>query len=344
MYLQCDERNPDLQLSFRARGRFSSDGWLLAGLIVVISAVILALAGITFFLTEHVRVVSLRQNQTKAIYLAQAGVMQAIYDFRTSASGNGFTPGTYDAVPGDSGAPGLGDDDVFILGGQGADFLLAAMIPATLGSTNSNPGGGCSGGTSRNRLESWTLRNVRLDSAISFSQIIVTWNAQTAGQGVVRLDFNGISADWTAPGCNPVASGVPIPVPTQTINAGSSWGTNRVWFATSTMGGQTWIEIAFVMDDNPNPPSTRRARFVVGNHTASSASFTIKSIGEVRSNSFPFTVWRRLQAEYRLNDADTNVSDLQELGKITTDTALLIAPPVPADERPGYKELAQRQP
>ena len=319
-------------------------GWLLVGLIILISAVILALAGITFFLTEHLRTISLRQNQTKAIYLAHAGLMQAIYDFRTSAGGNGFTPGTYDAVPGDAGAPGLGDDDVFIIGGEAADFLLAAMIPATLNLTNANPGGGCGGGTPRNRLEGWTLRNVRLDSAISFNQVIVTWNAPTAGQGVVRLDFNGNAADWTAPGCNPFASGVPIPVPTQTINAGSFWDTNRVWFATDTMGSQAWIELAFVMTDNPNPSSTRRARFVIGTPTASSASFTIKSIGEVRSSSFPFTTWRRLQAEYRLNDADTNVSDLQELGKITTDTALLIAPPVPADERPGYKELAQKQP
>lgn len=325
--------------------RQSSAGWLLVGLIVLISAVLLALVGITFYLTEHLRTTSLRQNQTRAIYLAQAGVMQAIYDFRFNAGGNAFTLGTYDAVPGDAGAPGLADDNVFILGGRAADFLLAAMIPSTFATASE---GGC-GGAFRHRLNNWTLRNV-VTTSISFTQMAVSWSPVGAGEYVVRVYLNGTGAgtfDWpsSALSCGSAitgASGTTLTLnSTQTIPSATFWGTNRIVFATTNMNTKTWIELAFSLTDG----STRRVRFVPGIPTTSSANFTIKSIGEVREGAFPFSMWRRLQAEYRLNDDDTNVSNLQEVGSIVTDGNLVVAPAVPAaDERPGYRELPQQTP
>ncbi len=330
--------------------RLAREGWLLVVFIILISTVILALAGVTFFLTAHLRTTSLRQNQTKAIYLAQAGVMRALYDFRSSST-PGFLLGEYNSTTGARGAIGsFPTEDVFILGGQAADFLLAAMIPASLVSTNSNPfAGSCAGGT-RNRLDSWTLRNVLLSNVapggmpIAFNQVIVTWDNPLAGEGVVRLDLNGDGFDWHAPCATPQASGVAITLPsTQTLNSGAFWSSNRMWFVTNTMSSHAWIEMAFVMTDTP--ASTRRARYLIGNGIGSSGSFTVKSIGEVRKGAFPFTVWRRLQAEYRLNHDDTNVTNLQEIGNLTADPTLWIAPAAPiADQRPGYKELTQRSP
>jgi len=112
------------------------------------------------------------------------------------------------------------------------------------------------------------------------------------------------------------------------------------------MGNKDWIELAFIMRADG---SVRRVRFLPLNHTGSSASFTIKSTGEVRQGAFPFifpsVVRRRLQAEYRLNDDDASVGNLQEVGNLITDTALLLTPAVPAaDERPGYQELSQFSP
>ncbi len=318
----------------------SPGGWLLVGLIVLISAVVLAMAGTTSLLTEHLRLINLRRHQTQAIYLAQAGIMQAIYDFRFdgpgSVDGQNIRLGEY-PVPADTGAPGTSDDDVFILGGEAADFLLIAMIPGSLATTNA--GGSC-GSVARHRLENWTLRNVLQSSTppdgmpISFSQMAVSWNPVGPGEGPVRIDLGGSSADWRSAGCAPVASGVPIPLPQQTIVPGAPfWGTNRVWFATTTMHTKTWIELAVTLSDG----SIRRARFLPANPTGSSASFTIKAVGEVRRGQFPFVAWRRLQAEYRLNDADPNVSNLQEIGRIASD-------PSPVGERPGFRELSRKQP
>ena len=333
------------------RASASSRGWLLIGLIVLISTVAIAFAAFTLLLTEHLRVASLRQNQTKAIYLAQAGIMQAIYDFRQTGGGVGFLLGEY-PVPADTGTIGsYADDDVFILGGQAADFLLAAMIPATWATA-----GICGGALNRQVLQNWTLRNVLLTSSatpsppdnlphgmpVVINQLQITWSPDN-GERVYRVDLMGTTANYTS--CTGTPSGGIITV-NQTV-APNSQGSNRIWFSRRTtensppsllMNNKSWIEIRCIMTDG----SVRRVRFLPATPTASSASFTIKSVGEVRKGAFPFSVWRRLQAEYRLNDSDTNVSDLQEVGKITADLAL---PALPSNEqRPGYLELSQKQP
>ncbi len=334
--------------------RQSRRGWLLVGLIVLISAVILALAGVTFYLTEHLRVTSLRQNQTKAVYLAQAGIMQAIYDFRFNTGGNGFLLGEY-PVPNDTGILGsYADDDVFILGGQAADFLLADMISGTW-----TTGRICGGANNRQILRDWTLRNVLLTASASptppdnlpdgmpvvIDALQISWNPDN-GEVVYRVDLIGNAADYNDGACAGTPSGGTIDV-NQTVNPNSQ-GSNRIWFSRRTtesappsllMSNKSWIEARFLMTDG----SSRRVRFVPADPASSTANFTIKSVGEVRKGVFPFSTWRRLQAEYRLNEADPG--DLQQPGNITSDDALLLAPATPVeDRRPGYHELTQRSP
>ena len=315
----------------------SLGGWLLVGLIVLISAVLLALGGLAFLLTEHLRVTSLQQNQTKAIYLAQAGVMQAIYDVRFSTGGNGFIPGTYDAVPGDAGVPGLADDDVFILEGVPADFLLANMIPALLDQQNAF------GLQNRDRLRSWRLRNVRADAAIRIDYLTVSWPALPASppaagtEEVARVEIDNARVWPTSGSVSCVPNGTKIDIANVTIPAATERVNNTVYFCTggaqSQMPNKAYIELKFWMSDN----TTRLVRYTPALATRS-GSFTIKSVGEVRQGVFPFVMRRRLQAEYRLNQA--NPTDLQQPANITSDLGLLIAPSVPAgDQRPGYQEL-----
>ena len=330
--------------------RHPHSGWLLAGLIVLVSAVILALAGVTFYLTEHLRSTSLRQNQTKAIYLAQAGVMQAVYDFRTTAGGNGFGLGEY-PVPTDTGTIGsYADDDVFQLGGQAADFLLVSMIPGTW-----FPAGICGGSANRQRLQDWTMRNVLITDSTTptppdglpdglplvIDTLQISWEPDN-GERVFRVDLMGGSADYSD--CAGTPSGGTIDV-NQTVAPLTEGAINRIWFSRrvsepNLMSSKNWIQIRLTMTDG----SVRRVRFVPLNPTTSTANFTMKSLGRVRKGPFPFGVWRRLQAEYRLNDDDVTM-DFQEVGNVTSDTALLLAPSAPASEqRPGYAELSQASP
>ena len=329
----------------------SRDGWLLVGLIVLISAVILALAGVTFYLTEHLRSTSLRQNQTKAIYLAQAGVMQAIYDFRFDDPGIGgtdncFRLGEYNAATGAIGS--FPNDDVFILSGKAADFLMANMIPGILDT------GALGGVGTRDRLRGWSVQNVLCSLpaglTVRIDWITVSWANAVAPptEGVIRIEIPAGTRVWPQAGAvsAPQASGTRLditntPVPVNTARSGVIWfTTNGVMTNAST---KLPVDVTFEMSDHNTPTATppnwslRMGRYTAPTAlTGRSGSFTVKSAGEVRRGRFPFTVWRRLQAEYRLNDADT-ATDRQEVGTIESD-------PSPVASRSGYRELTWKTP
>ncbi len=262
-------------------------GWLLVGLIILISAVILALVGVTFYLTEHLRITSLRQNQTKAIYLAQAGVMREFYNFR-SGNGVSLTETTVTAGP----APGTADDDVYQISGPQADFLLVNMRGNITFPTNNL----C--GAPRERILGWSLRNVRGagQGAIRIDWVRVNWSPD-GGEGVLRIDLNA-NTIWAAPCNNPAGINTNIAIPNQTLPARTRWdgSRNRVWFTSSAMDAMDWIDIIFVMSDG----SERVSHYDLVSVADSSADFTLRSVGTVRRGAFPFSVWRRLLVDYRL--------------------------------------------
>ncbi len=274
-------------------------GWLLVSLIVLVSIAIIALIGISFFLTEHFRVTSLRQNQTKAIYLAQAGVMQAIYDFRSNA---GISLGEQTVAAGP--AAGTSDDDVFILGGQMADFFLVNLKPARFVS-------GTVCGISGRRLQDWPLRNVVAapPTSLTATTMSAAWG-NDLGERIMRIDLNtAANTVWWAPGCQTctaacqgVPAGTLLNITDQTIGAWPArWNQNRIWFSGgAAMASKPWVEITFNLSDG----TSRTARYEPA-FAGRSADFTIKSVGEVRRGAFPFapfplTPWRRLQAEHRI--------------------------------------------
>ncbi len=278
--------------------RQSRCGWLLVGLIVLVSAVILALAGITFFLTEHLTVTSLRQNQTKAIYLAQAGIMQAIYDFRR---GTGITLRSY-KVDDPTTTPGANDDQ-FILqpilsGNTQADLLLMS----TRGNiTVPFPQSNFCGAISRDRFQGWTVRNVQASGGTSLvvASFKVNWDVGT--EGILRLDLNGTSVDWQDATCagfpkDTAISLASVPVANRTLNPGTRWPTNRVWFTSAAMDSKAWIDITFIMSDG----FSKTVHWDSTNAANSTADLTVKSVGEVHAGFFPFVLWRRVSARYRV--------------------------------------------
>ncbi len=286
---------------------------------------ILALAGITFFLTEHLRSVSLRQNQTKAIYLAQAGVMQELYDFR-SGNGVSLTEVTVTAGP----PAGTAGDDVYRVSGPEADSLLVNLraIPVPI----SFPTGSLCSGT-RDVMQRWTMRNVRGggQGAIRVDQMRVAWSPD-GGEGVLRIDLNGTSSDWTSPCGAPAGNGALINIPNQTLNPGARWPTNRIWFTSSAMEAKDWIEVTFIMR-LPGDGSQRVAHLDPQDAQQTTADFTLRSQGTVRIGAFPFSVWRRLSAEYRICRSVSGTSCDAE-GEERTQEGQLI----------NWQELAQQTP
>jgi len=292
-------------------------------------------------LGEHLRTISLRRYQVKAVALAQAGIMRAVYDVRLNSGGNCLTLGEYPVseTPGTSGGAG---DNVFILGGKAADFLMANMIEAIV-STNSLRGVG-----SRDRLRAWSVENVLCGNAppgglpVQVTHIAVAWANPAAGEGVIRIEIPAGTRIWPASGTAsaPQPSGTLLDVTDTTIPPDAA-RTGVIWFSTTGVltGSTKWpIDVTVQMSDHAADAPNRSLRIgrYAGALSERSGSFTVKSAGEIRRAPAPFTVWRRLQAEYRMND-DDGTTNIQEIGNLTSD-------PNAAAGRPGYHELTWKTP
>ena len=88
----------------------SSEGWLLVAFIVVLTFVFVVLGGLVYALTEHRRYLSSQLNDARARYLAQACIMDALYDYTATGAIDPNETWTIEAGP----AAGQGDDDVCI--------------------------------------------------------------------------------------------------------------------------------------------------------------------------------------------------------------------------------------
>jgi len=266
-------------------------GWTLVLLIVILSSAFVAMAGSSLALSESRRVTSLRQNEIRAFYLAQAGIMRAIYDFRSG----GVLTGEHVVEAGP--APGTDDDDVFIIGLIPTDDVGVDMSNAKI----VQPGGGeklC--GVSRDRLQSFKIKNTGSDP-VTITHMIVTWEPVMAGEGVIRIDLSSSGADWASPGCAPVAAGTPIDIePDRTLGSSPPHFNVRVWFATTNMETKEYIEVTFLMADG----SQVSGRFDPDESGQSGTRYRVSSTGEARRGAFPLVSWRTLEAEYQLDDPE----------------------------------------
>ena len=273
----------------------------------------MALATIWLLLVEHRQAVSHIENHTEAVYLAQAGVMQAIYDLKRGA---GVALRAYN-VNNPGGAAPSATQDAFILGcvscgvtpALQSDYFLVNMTVAGASAVSPQP---CGGGTS-DRFSNWPVNNVLAAGGLTSTvdQIQVTWPSP-GSERVTRIMLNGAYVT----SCISVKSGIAINVTNTSIAPMGVWpaSNNQVWFNSSgTMGAKASIDVTFIMTDG----SSRTAHYDLATSTNRSADVTIKSIGEVRTGNFPFLVWRRLQAEYRVGTALNSAGRLLSYQELT---------------------------
>jgi len=100
-------------------------GVILLTTVLLIIVASISIYGVTVFIVERLAASSTRAAQLETVYLAQAGIQQALYDFRNhDMSGNGYFS--------------LGQMDIdshrsFVIGGNPADLLLVDTSQAVLG-------------------------------------------------------------------------------------------------------------------------------------------------------------------------------------------------------------------
>lgn len=248
--------------------------------------------------------------------------MQAVYDFRESSGGIGFSLGTSIVTDG----PGA-DDDVFVLERTGEhDVLLANLKPATLPSASSL----CS--ASRHRLTGWRLRDVQLGVGITIQAVAVDWGSpDDLTERVIRIELGGAQR-WPLPvgTCGSLARDAFQTLPAAfAIAAGSVATGNVIWFSntnfrTPVSGGsgtlaKPWVDLKFQMSDG----SVRVARFV-NTMADRDARFTVTAVGRAGQGPFPFVMCRRLQADYEIcgavstpSQCDGNTDERERTGNLT---------------------------
>ena len=237
-------------------------------LIVFVS---IAVLGVSTFIYQR-----LSQNETKSIstrclYLAQAGIHRAIYDYRRrDQSGNGYF--------------GLGQTDIdtnnhFILSADAGQLLMVNTSNAAIGPTGGPP-------ADRNkRLLNITLQKATNTLNISIDQMVVTWNNALL---LHRVRIGGSNV-WDSP---PPLNDLPSPAAFNINNVNfNSTGTIRLNYLefsgnmatapTIPPGSPLTITIQFIMTDG-----TSRALTAFQNGTdLDNFIFTVNSEGRVTGSN-----------------------------------------------------------
>ncbi|MBI3011172.1 MAG: hypothetical protein HYY58_01590 [Candidatus Omnitrophica bacterium] len=275
-------------------------GWTLVALIVLLAVALITLAGIGSGVAEGMRGGLLNVNQTKAVYLAYAGVMDAIASYQAARGGNAYTLGE---------VPVVAPSEVFIrpLTSPQRDFLLVDMSPASL--RYDSP--------TQARLINWRLRNVGPASpGVTMTKLVVAWTqtsiSQEKSEWVTQVSFGPLlpSCTWTGK----ARSGEEIDIPDCALSTNNLIGSTQMFFNRGDIALRLpmTVTIRFIMGDATAPsgcvgapPASeadpllencqRTAQFVSGGPRV--GLFTVRSIGEVREP--PFTARRSVRAEYR---------------------------------------------
>ena len=302
-------------------------GWLLVSLIVLMMILSITFIGIVRLLVEHIRTTGLRSLETKAYYLAQAGAMEALYDYRDSSDGlNAFDLGTDVVVEDD---PSSANDDSYRLLAQAGDGLLVNMKSARF-VTSSIPSS-CTGST-RDRFTTWRLRNAIGTGSVVIDQVAVDWSPVLAGERVSCINFNGNKVWPTgATNCSSSPNGTANQwldlSPNFTVAAGGGVINNTVWFTTTGFRQaatesttKDYIDFKFLMTDG----TTRTARFVntVANRQA---QCSLTAIGRALRGPLPFGVCRRVWVAYDICSAAVLRTDCETTGQETRATGRLAA-------------------
>ncbi|MBI2495964.1 MAG: hypothetical protein HYW10_05315 [Candidatus Omnitrophica bacterium] len=287
-------------------------GWTLVALIVLLAVALIALAGVGSGVAEGLRAGLVRVNETKAAYLASAGILDAVRSYQTGDGGLAYALGEFPVV-----AP----SEVFIrpLASPQRDFVLVDMSRARLDQVAGS-----------SRLRDWTLRNVGPASpGPTLTTMVVDWTQAVPPDPSERVQaVLMLGGPCTLVWEGSQGPGEEIDIPDCQLSSNAMVGITQIWFTGTAVASRNpmVITVKFIMADAPTlngcagarPASEadpllencqRTAQFVKNGLNA--GLFTIRSIGEVRES--PFTTRRGVRAEFR---ATSNVPGVMPRNQI----------------------------
>lgn len=240
---------------------YKTRGIALIACVMLIVFVSIAVLGVSRFIVERLSGLDANRVYINSLYLAQAGVHNALYNFRFNDRGGGngyFSLGTTN----------IDTSNSFSITATAADLLMLNTSAAVLGNGNSEVRG----------LE---IQNATNSQAITIDRMIVSWNNN---RRLTQIRINNSNV-WTG---NANGPSVNVNISNFTLNTTPTiYQVNRIRFS-GNMSAAT-ISVQFVMTDG----STTRV-FQVFPDVLNENNFTVRSTGSMTGSS----VTRRVQAEY----------------------------------------------
>lgn len=261
--------------------RSGKEGIALIAVIILITFVATAVAGVTVFIVQRGIGYNIQQISERCRYNAQAGLHYALYQFRqngTNFSGTVTIDSSNSAV-------------VSTTSGGGGGAAASLQIDAT----------GSSFASSGRNLVGITLTNTSASSSITIAQMTIY-----LGSGSETLDdviINGVTV-WTTNtsiGTTPVT----VNISNVTIPASTTIPLTRIRFTNSASSRTIFLQ--FIMSDSTTTSVCTVAPPPASVCTTPGGSLTIKSMGKVSGSN----LYRSVQATY--NTSTGNVSDYQEI-------------------------------
>lgn len=252
-------------------------------LIVFISTAVL---GITTFIVQWFSQLNAGQISTKCLYLAQAGIQDAIYEVRST-----YNPDTTNGAF-TLGLTTVDTGETYRRGGTAADLLMVDTS-----------------GTSQNSSDLLGLEIQKatnsVSPAVTISRLVVTWTKSGTSRNLRSIRIAG-SNRWTGNLSSPANAVFPAPYTLNTIP--TTITVDRLRFSGS-MSGLSSMSIQFVMSD----ASTKTlAVYPASNNCI----FTINSTGKVSGSN----IYRTIKADYNLMPATyATTSRINDIDEINTE-------------------------
>lgn len=241
-------------------------GITLVSIIMIITLLAIVVGGITSYISEGLRFSVSNMNTTKALYMAQAGLVAAIVDFQDN--------GLWGSVQNNNDAGG----EFYYSIGKNADFFW--INPATPQTTGK-------------QLKRIPIKNLNSAGSITITDLLVAW---TFGGNITSVTL-GNSNVWTGA----LASPASLNITDLAITSGTQHANNndQIFEFSSNVPStsSTDMVVTFVFSDG----SSRKA-YILKSGLGANKEFSITSTGEVRGG-VSGTFRRTLLATY---DTGTN--------------------------------------
>jgi len=263
-------------------------GLALIAAVMLIVFVTIAVLGISTFIVQWFAQLDADQISAKCLYLAQAGIHDALYDVRNIYIS---TPNTYGYYS--TGLTTVDTGETYRRGGTAADFLMVDTSEA------SRSGSDLIGLYIQKATNS-------ASPVVSIDRMVVTWTKSGASRNLRSIRIAGVNR-WTGNLSSPANANFTT---NYNLTGTSIISIDRLRFS-NNMNGLSSMSIQFVMTDG----STKT---VTVYPSSNSCQFTINSTGKVAGSN----IYRTIKATYDLMPLTFNTTsrivDIDEINSEIT--------------------------